>query len=109
MEVRPVGSVTVVAVHGDVDVMSSPRLRECLLNAMEDGALDFVLDLEACHLLDSTGLGVIDAAARSLRRRHGHLAVACATPRIRRLFSVTRLDRRIRVVGALDEALPAPL
>jgi len=108
LEVRPIDDTLVVGVRGDVDVLSSPRLRDCLKTAVSDGCTDVVLDLSGCHLLDSTGLGVIDATVRTLRRRGGRLAVAGAAERIRRLFAVTKLDRRVSVVGTLEEAHPSP-
>lgn len=107
LEVRPIDDMVVVAVHGDVDVLSSPRLRECVKNVLASGCTDVVLDLTGCQLLDSTGLGVIEATVRTLRRRGGHLAIAGAAARIRRLFAVTKLDRRVRVFTTLDEAHPS--
>ena len=50
---------TVLAVKGEVDVYTAPRLREKLVELVSQGKHQIVVDLEGVDFLDSTGLGVL--------------------------------------------------
>ena len=53
---------TVLAVKGEVDVYTAPRLREKLVELVSQGKHQIVVDLEGVDFLDSTGLGVLVGA-----------------------------------------------
>jgi anti-anti-sigma factor len=68
--IKQVGEVRVVAVSGEVDVASGPRLRAELADVIDDGETrPLVVDLSAVTLLSSTGLAVLVDAHWQARRR----------------------------------------
>ncbi|MFI2643358.1 STAS domain-containing protein [Streptomyces sp. NPDC018610] len=77
---------TVVGVTGEVDVCSVPAIREAVLRLVEEGHRHFVLDLCDVTFMDSMGLGLIVAITKRLRARSGSLLLACADPRILKVF-----------------------
>lgn len=85
---------TVVAVVGELDVLSVPDLRLELYAAI-DRAADrlVVIDLAGLQFLDATGLGVLVGAHRRAARAGGHVVLRNPPERVRRLLFVTRLDR----------------
>lgn len=93
VNVAPVGDWTVVAVAGEVDVATAPRLRKEALAVLGEGHERVVLDLEAVDFLDSTGLGVLIGVLRRINATGGELRLVCSTPRILDLFALTGLDR----------------
>lgn len=93
VNVAPVGDWTVVAVAGEVDVATAPRLRKETLAVLSEGHDRVVLDLEAVDFLDSTGLGVLIGVLRRVNAVGGQLRLVCSTPRILDLFTLTGLDR----------------
>ncbi|CAO0837571.1 Anti-sigma factor antagonist OS=Streptomyces microflavus OX=1919 GN=rsbV_1 PE=3 SV=1 [Streptomyces microflavus] len=58
----PGGDRTVVEVGGEIDVYTAPKLREQLVELVNDGSYHLVVDMEGVDFLDSTGLGVLVAA-----------------------------------------------
>ena len=98
----------VVAVHGELDLNSSEPLRAALGDGDVPGRC-IVVDLVGTTFLDSTALGIISGAAKSLERSGGSLTVVASDPRIVRIFKLTGLDRSIRVETSLAEAIASKL
>jgi anti-anti-sigma factor len=66
-----------------------------------------VADLDQVRFIDSAGLAALVGAANRAAAHGGSLHVVCARPRIRQLFRLTGLDRRLAPARTLDEALDA--
>lgn len=107
VNVAPVGDWTVVAVAGEVDVATAPRLRKEVLAVLGDGHDRVVLDLEAVDFLDSTGLGVLIGVLRRINAVGGDLRVVCSTPHIVDLFTLTGLDRVFDLRSSVADATGA--
>ena len=105
VNVAPVGDWSVVAVAGEVDVATAPRLRKEVIELVGAGHHRMVLDLEAVDFMDSTGLGVLIGVLRRLNAVGGELRVVCATPRILDLFSLTGLDKVFDLRPSVDDAV----
>ncbi|MCW2884583.1 MAG: anti-sigma factor antagonist [Streptosporangiaceae bacterium] len=101
------GDLTIVTVKGEIDVFTSPKLRETLLELVESGALHLVFDLGEVDLLDSTGLGVLIGIYNRLRSRGGSMTLAGANDRVHRVFHVTQLTKIFVLYGSLEEAVRA--
>jgi anti-sigma B factor antagonist len=106
-EVSEIGGWTVVTVHGEIDVATSPTLRERLIGLVSDGSTRLVLDLEAVDFLDSTGLGTIVSVLKRARTHDGDLRLVCTGARIRRLFEITGLDKAVQLHASVDDAVSA--
>lgn len=104
VNVAPVGAWTVVAVAGEIDVATAPRLRKEAIAIVADGHHRVVLDLEAVDFLDSTGLGVLIGVLRRINAVGGELRLVCSTPRILDLFTLTGLDRVFDLRASVDDA-----
>lgn len=95
------GPVTVVTVVGEVDASTSPRLQECLDVHLGSGRTRLVLDVSGMSFLDSTGLRVLVGRLRLAKLHGGSIRLACPTPRIRRILTITGVDS----IFALDTVL----
>ena len=104
-EVTELAGWTVVSVYGEVDVATSPDLRERLIELINEGHHQLVLDLEGVDFLDSTGLGTIIGALKRARTHGGDLRLVCTETRITRLFEITGLDKAVPLLPTLDAAV----
>jgi anti-anti-sigma factor len=98
IEDAPATTQRVVALHGEIDVGSTPSLRDWLARASEGGRQSLAVDLSNVAFLAVSGLYVLcDEQARMARHR-SRLTVICANRRFLQLFEVCRLDDVLRVV-----------
>jgi len=67
-----------------------------------------VLDLSSVGSIDSSGLGTLVGNAKAIASAGGSICLVGANDRVRRLLTVTRLDRYFRIddsdVHALSQA-----
>jgi anti-sigma B factor antagonist len=96
---------TVLAVSGEVDVYSAPRLRERLVELVSQGSRHIVVNLEGVDFLDSTGLGVLVGGLKRARSNGGDLTLVCSQSRILKVFEITGLTDVFRISATLEEAL----
>lgn len=95
----------VVAVRGEVDIATAPKLREKLVELASQGAQQLVVDLDAVEFLDSTGLGVLIGGMKRLRGLDGDLTLVCTQPRILKVFEITGLNRAFTIYETVDAAV----
>ena len=101
-EERP--DCVVLAVAGEVDLGTAPQLKERLGELVAEGHRHVVVDLTATEFLDSTGLGALVAGLKRLRAHEGDMRVVCTTPRVRKVFEITHVDRVLPLYDSVDEA-----
>lgn len=97
------GSATVLALAGDIDIHTAPALREQLANLEADGAA-VVVDLAGVNFLDSSALGALVAAHRTLSDTGGSLRLAAPKAHVRKVFLITRLTEVIPLYESVEEA-----
>ncbi len=95
----------VVAVSGEVDIATAPKLREKLVELASHGAQQVVVDLDDVDFLDSTGLGVLIGGMKRLRGLEGDLTLVCTQPRILKVFEITGLNRAFTIYESVDAAV----
>jgi anti-sigma B factor antagonist len=98
----------VVAVTGEVELATAPRLRQQVVSLVGAEAVHVVLDLSRVDFIDSVGLGVVVGALKRTRAGGGDLRVVAPQARVRSLFAVTRLDEIIEVLDCVDDAVAGP-
>jgi anti-sigma B factor antagonist len=87
----------VVAVRGEIDVVTAPMLWETLADALPD-TKRLVVDLEETAFIDSTGLGVLVRALKRLRHHGGELVLRSPRSNARKVLNITCLDRVFTIV-----------
>jgi anti-anti-sigma factor len=77
MEIRTTqdGGAARMEVIGELDIGTGPQLEDAVSRALEGGSRDVVVDLAGTTFLDSSGLGSLIRAARSVDATHGTMTV----------------------------------
>ena len=96
-----------LAVEGEIDIATSPRLIAALNEAVTDSVGGVVVDLTAVEFMDSTGLSLLVRAQRRMRKRGRGFAVVCPDGPVRRIFEITDLLGTLSVSPSREAALTA--
>jgi len=107
LSTRTEGERTIVAVGGEIDVYTAPKLREQLIDLVSNGHYHLIVDMEAVEFLDSTGLGVLVGGLKRVRAHDGSLRLVCDQERILKIFRITGLTKVFPIHASVDEAVAA--
>jgi stage II sporulation protein AA (anti-sigma F factor antagonist) len=88
-----------VQLTGDLTAIMVPDLQAGLKQLLQKGARNLVFDLANAKMLDSSGMGLLIAAANSLAQMGGKVRVTNVSPDIFRLLQSMRLTLRLNVSG----------
>ena len=104
LAMRTVSEHVVLEISGEIDVYTAPKLRERLIELVNSGQRNVVVDLGRVEFLDSTGLGVLVGAHRRLKARDGSLNLVCPHERLLKVFRITGLDTVFDIHSSVEEA-----
>lgn len=104
-EIRTDRGVTIITLHGDVDVARGLGLRDLLGEVLGGPPGPVVVDLTDVRFLDSSGVGLLVTSHRRAEQDGRGFAVAGAGDAVRRTFQLTRTDRILTLHDSLDDAL----
>jgi anti-sigma B factor antagonist len=95
---------SVIAVEGELDLSTAPRLKWMLLDSLETGHERLVVDLSLTTFIDSTALGVLIGVKMRLEG-DDRLAIVCVRPNVLKIFEFAGVDGAFAIFPTLDEAL----
>lgn len=92
IDIWQAGGGMVVRVAGDVDMASSPALREAILDLLRDqSGTRVVLNMAGVDYIDSSGVASLVEGLQQARRSRGKLKLACLNDGPRDVLQLTRL------------------
>jgi anti-sigma B factor antagonist len=99
--------IPIVSISGDVDLESSPKLREYLKPKTAKKTPALVLDFTGVNYIDSSGLATLIEYYQSVQAFKGKLALACLSPRVKNVFEIVRLEQIFSLHPDIPSALAA--
>ena len=100
------GSVTVVTIRGDLDIVSSGRFDDCLKQARA-ASKRIILDLAGVDFMDTSALAVIVGHWKKLKAEDGTLILAGARYRYTKSLWITGLADRLPLYDTAELAIAA--
>ena len=105
LSTRTEGDRTIIDLGGEVDVYTAPKLREQIVQLVQDGHYHLVVDMEHVEFLDSTGLGVLVGGLKRVRAHDGSLELVCTQDRILKIFRITGLTKVFPIHASVADAV----
>src|SRR5919108_1118881 len=99
------GEASILTLRGEIDVYTAPRLRQSIVDLVDGGTRQIVVDMEKVDFLDSTGLGVLVGGLKRVKDRDGSMKLIATQDRILKIFDITGLSKVFPIFGSLDKAL----
>jgi len=98
------GDAYVVELGGEIDVYTSPKVKDAITELIDQGHYNLVINLEKVRYIDSTGLGVLIGGLKRVREHGGSVSLVCTNPQIRKIFDITGL---VKIFGIYDDEAEA--
>ena len=97
----------ILNVCGDVDVYTSPKVKESINALIEKEIYNIVVNLEDVRYVDSTGLGVLIGALKRVKEHNGNIVLVCTNPQIKKIFQITGLVKIFSIFANNEDAVEA--
>jgi len=103
---RQVRKATIFDVSGDIDLASSPELRNVLLRELRDNRSSHVIcNLSNVNYIDSSGIASLVEALKASRDVGSHLVLFGLSPIAREVLHLSRLLKVFEIYDDEDQAL----
>ena len=86
-----------LAVEGELDIATAPRMIAALSEAFADLERPLVVDLSSVDFMDSTGLALLMNAYRRVKRHGQGFAIVCPDGPIARVFEIADMVESLHV------------
>ena len=95
----------VIAVTGDIDMYSSPELREALMSFTKQKVPSIAVDFNRVSYIDSSGIATFVEGLKSMKTYGGRLQFFGISKGIMEIFRFSKLDKVFEIYGNIDEAV----
>ncbi|WP_242903669.1 STAS domain-containing protein [Actinomadura terrae] len=99
------GGYALVAATGTIDARTHLLLAECLKAAIAETDLAVIVDMGGVEFCDSSGLSTFARAYHRAERRGVSLVAVGLHDRVRRVFTMTALDRGVHLQSDVGTAV----
>jgi anti-anti-sigma factor len=96
----------IARLRGDLDIATTPAVRERLLGLLGPGVRLLIIDLSGVSFCDAAGLAVLIGTQRRATERRITVRVVAPRPHTATLLRITGLDRSLTVCATLADARP---
>lgn len=108
LDIRKEDSIVVVTpLEKDINAFVSKTFKESVIDLIEQGNLQVLINLKNIEFVDSCGIGVFIAFLKLLQRNQGLLALCEMKKPVTNIFQLTRVDKVIKIYNTESEALEA--
>ena len=97
--------ITIFNVDGDVDINSSPDMREAFEDIANTKVMKVVVNLSGVPYVDSSGLATLVEMLKKTRSYGGKLHLASLAPKVKSLFEITKLEKLFDIFDTEEEAI----
>ncbi|MEA2207996.1 MAG: anti-sigma factor antagonist [Solirubrobacteraceae bacterium] len=101
---HPDESTSVVALEGELDRERAPSLKWALVDSIDAGYKQLVVDLTLVRFMDSTALSVLVGVDKSLDVG-ARMAIVCVNKNVLKIFELSGMDAAFAIYPTLEQAL----
>jgi anti-sigma B factor antagonist len=95
----------VIKISGDIDLYSSPELREALIALIKSKIPSLYINLNAVTYIDSSGIATFVEGLKCMKSYGGRLHFFEIPQGVMEIFRFSKLDRVFEIYGNIDDAI----
>mgnify|MGYP003138563291 CR=1 FL=1 len=102
---RQDGEITIAEIEGHLDTMTSTDAEISLMEAVDNGASNLLIDFQKLEFISSAGLRTLLGLAKRQKKDGGKLHLAGMNDIVREVLVISGFDTIIESSSTVDEAL----
>jgi anti-sigma B factor antagonist len=95
----------IIAITGDIDMYSSPELRDEMMGHIGKKTIALYIDLKLVTYIDSSGIATFVEGLKCMKLYGGKLRFCGIPDSILEIFRFSKLDRVFEIHGTIDDAI----
>jgi len=105
IESKEMDGIGVIVLEGEVDVYTAPKLKSRLIDLVDEGKYNIVIDLQKVEFMDSSGLGVLVGGLKRVKSHQGSISLVVTQENILKIFRITGLVKVFPIYASEEEAI----
>ncbi len=105
LEEKRVGNVAILTLKGRLDAYSSNELERSISALIDDGSVRLVVNFDGVDYISSSGLRVMLASLKRLKKEEGDLKLACLKPYVKEVFDIAGFTQLFEIYEQEEEAV----
>ncbi len=102
---QKIGNVNIISLSGRLDAYSANDLERKLDSLIDADQVQLVVNLERLEYMSSSGLRVLLAALKKVRKQQGDIKLACLKPYIKEVFDIAGFTQLFTIFDAEEAAV----
>jgi len=105
IEIIDYQGIKVLALSGEIDMYTSPTLREELMGLINKRVTPLLVDLKEVSYIDSSGIATFVEGLKRMMSYGGRLKLVGLLEGVKEIFSFSKLDKVFEIYGNLEDAI----
>lgn len=101
---RKKGNVSIISLSGRLDAYSANDLEEKLTAMIDAAQIRMIVSLENLEYISSSGLRVLLAALKKVRKQQGDIKLSCLKPYIKEVFDIAGFTQLFNIFDTDESA-----
>jgi anti-sigma B factor antagonist len=104
---KAAGKAPVIDLKGEVDVYTAPRFKKAMIELIDQGNFNIIVNLSNVQYMDSAGLGALVSGLKRVREHNGTINLVSPAVPVQRVLDITRLSRILNIYPNEQQAQDA--
>jgi anti-sigma B factor antagonist len=105
IEIKDYQGMKVMALSGEIDMYTSPALREEMMGLIDKRVTPLLVDFKGVPYIDSSGVATFVEGLKRMMSYGGRLKLIGLLEGVKEIFSFSKLDKVFEIYGSFEDAL----
>jgi len=105
IEIKNYQGMKVMALSGEIDMYSSPALREEMMGLINKRVTPLLVDFKGVPYIDSSGIATFVEGLKCMMSYGGRLKLIGLLEGVREIFRFSKLDKVFEIYGTIEDAV----
>lgn len=100
-------NAVVLELEGEIDIYSSSDVKDTIINQIDSGAKNIIIDLDKVYYIDSSGIGAFISSLAAIKKINGKMFIIRVTDAVKKVFELTKLTNFFKMYKDEESAIKA--